>query len=102
MTDDDLEDMYWILYDYCVENDEEEYLDIYFAAFLCYGRNEVFARHGRKFDSQELQSFFDEMDWYAPIYEPDEFDYEDLSEIEKANVDLMREREEELGGYTPS
>ena len=40
---------------------------------LSYARNEIFARHGRKFKSADLQSYFGSKSWYTPLYEPDEF-----------------------------
>ncbi|WP_394692600.1 YARHG domain-containing protein [Hyphobacterium sp.] len=47
-------------------------------------RNEIFARHGRIFVSEDLQAFFGARDWYRPITgEPQ------LSEIEAANVRLI-------------
>lgn len=37
-------------------------------------RNEIFARHGRKFLSEELQTYFSAQSWYTPVYEVNEFD----------------------------
>jgi hypothetical protein len=71
------------------------------AKMLCYGRNEIFARNGRKFSSPELQDYFDGMDWYTPKYEPNQFDYADLTNVEKKNVDFIKEYENKYGGYTP-
>lgn len=49
-------------------------------------RNEIYARHGYIFESNELQRYFDGMAWYdADLY------YDGtLSSIEKANVDLIK------------
>lgn len=64
---------------------------------LNYARNEIYARHGRKFKSQELQSYFDTKSWYRGIYDPEEFDemYNDsmLNEYEKKNADFLRAQE---------
>ena len=77
-------------------------LNQYKAMILCYARNEIFARHGRKFSSPELQDLFNSMDWYEPVYEPSQFDYKDLTDIEKKNVDFIKKQEESYGGYTPA
>lgn len=37
-------------------------------------RNEIFARHGRMFDTAEIQQYFDSRSWYVPKYAPAEFD----------------------------
>ena len=39
-----------------------------------YAKNEIFARHGRKFVSAELQNYFNSQDWYTGTYEPEYFD----------------------------
>ena len=36
-------------------------------------RNEIFARHGRRFRSRELQNYFNQQSWYRPLYSPDDF-----------------------------
>lgn len=64
---------------------------------LNYAKNEIYARHGRKFDSPELQNFFDSKSWYTGIYSPKEFDtnYSNrlLSSIEKKNAEFLAEKE---------
>lgn len=64
---------------------------------LSYARNEIYARYGRKFKSQELQNYFNSKSWYRGIYDPEDFDqnYNDvvLNEIEKKNADFLREKE---------
>ena len=95
---DDLEDRVRTVYN---KNNPSSSFDDYMAMFLCYARNEIFARNGRKFSSSELQDYFDSMDWYEPKYSPNEFDYADLSTIEKTNVDFIKEQEKKYGTYTP-
>lgn len=56
-------------------------------------RNEIFARHGYTFDSPDLQSYFGGRPWYRPRGRD-----VSLSQIEKANVDLIRRREAAAGG----
>lgn len=52
-------------------------------------RNEIFARHGRRFQSAELQAFFELRDWYSAAEgEPT------LSAVERANVAVFKAEEE--------
>lgn len=60
-------------------------------------RNEIYARHGRKFDDEELQSYFDAKTWYEGTIEAADFDESNLSEVEIANRDLIVEYETEMG-----
>lgn len=57
-------------------------------------RNEIYARHGRKFKDEKLQAYFDARDWYEGTIEPDDFEESLLSEIEIANRDLLVAHEE--------
>lgn len=60
-------------------------------------RNEIYARHGRKFKDQELQAYFDSKDWYHGTIEPDSFKEDMLNEYELANRDLIVEFEKKSG-----
>ena len=60
-------------------------------------RNEIYARHGRQFNDEALQVYFDACDWYEGTISPDDFDEESLSEIEVANRDLIVEYEKKMG-----
>lgn len=60
-------------------------------------RNEIYARHGRKFKDEELQAYFDACEWYEGTIDPDDFNESDLSDIEIANKDLIVAYEEEMG-----
>lgn len=66
------------------------------ADLLKKARNEIYARHGRKFKDAEIQAYFDSKDWYEGYIEPDDFQEDMLSEIEKANRDLIVEVEKEV------
>ena len=44
-------------------------------------KNEIYARHGRKFASEDLQLYFSEMEWYHGTIEPDAFDPSVFNEI---------------------
>ncbi|XME04132.1 protein kinase domain-containing protein [Lachnospiraceae bacterium C1.1] len=61
-------------------------------------RNEIFAKHGRKFRDSELNAYFSSKSWYVPAIEPEEFDatYETrLNDYEKENINLIKTLEEE-------
>lgn len=59
-------------------------------------RNEIYARHGRIFTTEDLNEYFNSKSWYTPVYEPEEFDQIASSlfnEYEVANLDLIVEAE---------
>lgn len=60
-------------------------------------RNEIYARHGRKFDDEDIQAHFESCDWYEGTIEPDDFNEAELSETEIANRDLILGYEAEKG-----
>lgn len=49
-------------------------------------RNEIYARHGRRFDTDYIQAYFDSQQWYNGTIDPDDFDYGVLSQTELDNV----------------
>ncbi len=59
-------------------------------------RNEIYARHGRKFDAQDLQEYFNRKPWYQGNTAPSDFDENVLTETEKKNLDLIRTAENQL------
>ena len=61
-------------------------------------RNEIFARHGRMFNDQELQVYFKRQQWYVPQIAANDFDTSCLNEVEKYNVNIISVYEEQLGG----
>ncbi|MCD7761723.1 MAG: YARHG domain-containing protein, partial [Lachnospiraceae bacterium] len=64
-------------------------------------RNEIFALHGRMFNSEDLQEYFSQKSWYTPLYTPEEFDadlFSHLNEYEKANLNVILAYEAALGG----
>lgn len=59
-------------------------------------RNEIYARHGRIFQDEELAAYFGSKSWYQPLYDPESFDAlgdSILNEYEIANRDLIQEYE---------
>ena len=53
-------------------------------------RNEIYARHGRMFNDQEVQEYFTGQDWYVPLSAAGDFDESCLNEVEKYNAELIR------------
>lgn len=53
-------------------------------------RNEIFARHGRRFRDPKLQSYFASFAWYKPN---DAFNENELNATERKNVDLISQYE---------
>lgn len=64
---------------------------------LFIARNEIYARHGRKFKSSELQQYFGSKSWYHPTIEAADFVDGMLSDIELANAHLMLDIETARG-----
>ena len=52
-------------------------------------RNEIYARHGRKFADQTLQQYFNNCSWYRGTIEPDSFNENSLNAYERANLDTI-------------
>ena len=61
-----------------------------------YAKNEIYARHGRKFNSKELTAYFSEQPWYEGTVSPSAFDESVLNNNELANIELLAKREKEL------
>lgn len=72
------------------------------AAQLRLARNEIFARHGYVFSSEDLATYFAAQAWYEPAANNDAIA---LSDIETANVQMLQVAEARartfLGGETP-
>ena len=61
---------------------------------LSYARNEIYARHGRRFKDEGLQQYFDSKDWYEGTIAPEDFSEGMLNdyEIKNANTILSYEK----------
>lgn len=51
--------------------------------------NEIYARHGRKFQNEGIQAYFAGKSWYSGTVEPDAFDESVLSDVERQNIDTL-------------
>ncbi|MBS7192194.1 MAG: tRNA-dihydrouridine synthase [Clostridiales bacterium] len=78
--------------DYKVFEDSSERLlewsDIYMLSNedIRIAKNEIYARHGRRFASTDLQSYFDQMAWYNGTVQPQNFDSGCLNAVEVAKI----------------
>lgn len=79
---------------------EEELYDLPLQ-IINYGKNEIYARHGRRFRSQELQAYFDGQSWYSGSISPDDFDENSLNEYERTNAHMINDFEHQYNaeGY---
>lgn len=57
---------------------------------LILARNEIFARHGRRFQNADIQAYFDGCSWYNGTIAPEDFDSSVLNEIEVKNVQILK------------
>lgn len=56
--------------------------------------NEIYARHGRKFQSEDLNSHFSSKFWYEPKYSAEEFSAVEssiMNDYEKKNIEFLAE-----------
>lgn len=60
-------------------------------------RNEIYARHGRKFDDVALQAYFNSCSWYTGTVEPNNFTDSLLNNFEIANKNLIIQYETNMG-----
>lgn len=58
-----------------------------------YAKNEIYARHGRKFLSQELKDYFNSKSWYVGLTDPEDFNDDVLSQVEKENAKMLTDAE---------
>ncbi len=60
---------------------------------LCYARNEIYARRGYIFQSEELRQYFGSKPWYQPTVPADSFSESVFNEFESANITLLKSHE---------
>lgn len=68
---------------------------------LWLARNEIYARHGRGFTNEYLQSYFNACSWYEKTAETDAFDESVLSQTEKDNLKVIQEAEKTYADEHP-
>ncbi|MBQ3600515.1 MAG: YARHG domain-containing protein [Lachnospiraceae bacterium] len=87
------EDVEYILpdSDSCYLSDSD--VDWMSAEMLRLARNEIYARNGWIFESEDLRKYFNSQYWYEGLYTADEFDESWLNKYERANVELIKSYE---------
>ena len=63
---------------------------------MCYARNEIFARYGRRFNSRELTDYFNTKSWYHGTEDPASFDERSkgiLNDYERKNAQFLLDAE---------
>ncbi len=103
--EDEAEDGYYedgITTQYILPQSSEEYLseddvEILSKEECRIARNEIYARHGRRFNDKQLQDYFDACSWYEGTISPEDFSEDILNEVEKANLQIIAGHEEEMG-----
>ena len=53
-------------------------------------RNEIYARHGRRFNDPELQEYFFQQKWYRPKFDPDQFPQEKITIVQARNIEYIQ------------
>lgn len=56
-------------------------------------RNEIYARHGRCFNDEGLQEYFESTSWYDGTIAPEDFDESILNKYEKRNLKKIKQYE---------
>lgn len=64
---------------------------------LLYARNEIYARHGRKFQDEGIQAYFDSKDWYHGTIAPENFQDTMLNDVERTNAQTILTYEKSKG-----
>ena len=72
---------------------------------ICYAKNEIYARHGRKFLAGELTVYFNAQPWYQGTIEPENFTEDTVNQLfneyEKVNIKFISDWENAHGEYVP-
>ncbi len=63
-------------------------------------RNEIFARHGRRFDDPDVRAYFEAQSWYSGTIEPVDFSMELLSNTERQNIEFLKQHENGANGIS--
>ena len=67
--------------------------------------NEIYARHGRAFQTEDLNEYFSSKSWYTPLYSADEFAaIEDsvMNDYEKENIKFLAAIRDNANGSVSS
>ena len=65
---------------------------------LCFARNEIFARHGRIFKTQQIADYFNSKSWYRGTVSAEAFQDSVFNAYERANITLIANYEKKMYG----
>lgn len=88
--------------DYIIPFSDSEYIsysDLYGLSQteVTLARNEIYARHGRMFNTDLIRKYFESKSWYCPQYSPDDFSESVFNQYEKENIKTIVAYEQEKG-----
>lgn len=66
----------------------------------CLARNEIFARHGRIFQTKQIAAYFEAQSWYHGTVPGASFDNNSLTPTERANADFLADYETTTWGHS--
>lgn len=66
----------------------------------CLARNEIFARHGRIFQTPQIAAYFEAQSWYHGTVPGASFDNNSLTPTERANADFLADYETTTWGHS--
>ena len=78
---------------------DESMLADFDGQLTCYALNEIYARHGLIFASEELDGYFQQQDWYFGFLDEASFPESMLNETEIQNIEILQNHLSKLGGY---
>ena len=59
--------------------------------------NEIYARHGRIYETTDLKEYFSSQPWYSPISSSDNFDEDKVfNSIEKENIKFLSKKKDDV------
>lgn len=91
--------------EYVLKDSDSRYLNEYDIAGwsvenIRIAKNEIYARHGRIFEDEDLDEYFRSKNWYCPSVLPEDFTVDVFNEYEKKNVEYLADAQLGLQGYT--
>ncbi len=83
----------YIFYDSAVRNLTDAEVSVLSLQQICYAKNEIYARRGYIFQSQELRDYFGSKTWYYPTVPAQSFSDKVFNSIEIQNIALLKKYE---------
>ena len=90
-TEENLEDKEFIFPNSSDEKIEISEMEKLSDEELRYAINELYAKHGYIFKDEALKAHYEQFDWYEPSVKPEDFSVDMFNEIERENIDTMKE-----------